>query len=138
MKTKVEKIVISEDDPELASGVLVNEETLPADLVIMGMGVSPATDFLQGSGIEIEKDGGVRVDEYLRVRTGPDTQDVYAIGGWLNSYPARRLNFVQVTLPFTLSFMDLRSESNIGMQVAFGSPSIYRCLCGSNLMICIL
>jgi len=23
----------------------------------------------------------VRVDEYLRVRTGPDTEDVYAIGG---------------------------------------------------------
>jgi len=81
MKTKVEKIVISEDDPELASGVIVNEETLPADLVIMGMGVNPATDFLEGSGIELEKDGGVRVDEYLRVRTGPDTEDVYAIGG---------------------------------------------------------
>lgn len=80
MKTKVEKIVAKEDDPKLASGVVVNGETLPADFVVMGVGVRPATDFLKGSGIDIEKDGGVRVDEHLRVRTGPDTENVYAIG----------------------------------------------------------
>lgn len=80
MQTKVEKIVPREDDPKLAGGVVVNGETLPADFVVMGVGVRPATDFLKGSGIEIEKDGGVRVDEYLRVRSGPDTENVYAIG----------------------------------------------------------
>lgn len=80
MKTKVEKIVAREDDSKLASGVIVNEELIPTDFVVMGVGVRPATDFLKGSGIEIERDGGVRVDEYLRVRTGPDTQDVYAVG----------------------------------------------------------
>lgn len=81
MKTRVEKIVAREDDSKLASGVIVNEELIPTDFVVMGVGVRPATDFLKGSGIEIERDGGVRVDEYLRVRTGPDTQDVYAVGG---------------------------------------------------------
>ncbi|KAL9714193.1 Apoptosis-inducing factor 1 [Leucoagaricus gongylophorus] len=80
MKTRVEKIVAREDDSKLASGVIVNEELIPTDFVVMGVGVRPATDFLKGSGIEIERDGGVRVDEYLRVRTGPDTQDVYAVG----------------------------------------------------------
>jgi pyruvate/2-oxoglutarate dehydrogenase complex dihydrolipoamide dehydrogenase (E3) component len=80
MKTKVEKIVAKEDDPKLASGVVVNGETLPADFVVMGVGVRPATDFLKGSGVVIEKDGGVKVDEYLRVRTGPDTENIYAIG----------------------------------------------------------
>jgi len=81
MQTKVEKIVAKEDDPKLAAGVVVNGETLPADFVVMGVGVRPATDFLKASGIEIERDGGVRVDELLRVRSGPDTENVYAIGG---------------------------------------------------------
>ncbi|KAF9453451.1 hypothetical protein P691DRAFT_800718 [Macrolepiota fuliginosa MF-IS2] len=80
MQTKVERIVPKDDDPKLAAGVVVNGETLPADFVIMGVGVKPATDFLKGSGIEIEKDGGIKVDEYLRVKSGPDTENVFAIG----------------------------------------------------------
>ncbi|PPQ83455.1 hypothetical protein CVT25_007046 [Psilocybe cyanescens] len=80
MSSKVDKIVPKEDDPNVAAGVVVNGTTIPCDFVIMGVGVAPATQFLEGSGIEIEKDGGIKVDEYLRVKTGPDTKDVYAIG----------------------------------------------------------
>ncbi|RXW21742.1 hypothetical protein EST38_g4133 [Candolleomyces aberdarensis] len=80
MKSKVDKIVASEENPNIATGVVVNGETLPADFVIMGVGVGPATQFLKGSGIEVERDGGVKVDQYLRVKSGPDTQNVYAIG----------------------------------------------------------
>ncbi|KAF8896201.1 flavoprotein [Infundibulicybe gibba] len=80
MSSKVEKIVPQEGNPSLAGGVVVNGTTLPADFVIMGVGVAPATQFLKGSGINIERDGGIRVDEYLRVRSGPDTKNVYAIG----------------------------------------------------------
>lgn len=40
--------------------------TLPADCVILGIGVSPATSFLRDSGLLLdEKDGSVRVDQYL-------------------------------------------------------------------------
>lgn len=80
LSSKVEKIVPREDNPKLAGGVVVNGTTLLCDFVIMGVGVAPATEFLKGSGIEIEKDGGIRVDQHLRVKTGPDTQNVYAIG----------------------------------------------------------
>jgi len=80
MQTKIEKIVAREDNPKLAAGVVVNGETIPADFIVMGVGVRPATDFLKGSGLEIEKDGGIRVDEYLRVRSGPDTENVFAVG----------------------------------------------------------
>jgi apoptosis-inducing factor 3 len=45
--------------------------TLEADLVVMGVGVAPATGFLKGTGIEIRKDGGVIVDELLRVKFKP-------------------------------------------------------------------
>ncbi len=82
MQSKVDKIIPREDNPNLAAGVVVNGETLPADFVIMGVGVRPATDFLKDSGLQIERDGGIRVDEFLRVRSGPDTENVYAIGEW--------------------------------------------------------
>ncbi len=79
MSSKVERIVPREDNPNLAGGVVVNGNTIPADLIIMGVGVAPATEFLKGSGIEVEKNGGIRVDEYLRVRS-VSSNDVYAIG----------------------------------------------------------
>jgi apoptosis-inducing factor 3 len=80
MLSKVEKIVASETNPELAVGVVVNGTTLPADFVILGVGVAPATQFLKGSGIDLERDGGVRVDRYLRVKTGKDPKHIFAIG----------------------------------------------------------
>ncbi|KAE9408369.1 hypothetical protein BT96DRAFT_962732 [Gymnopus androsaceus JB14] len=73
MQTKIEKIVPREDNASLAGGVVVNGETLPADFVIMGVGVAPATEFLKSSGIE--------VDEYLRVCKLPaNVEGVFAIG----------------------------------------------------------
>lgn len=43
----------------------------------MGTGVSPATDFLKESGFSLEKDGGIAVDEQLRVK---GEKNIYAIG----------------------------------------------------------
>lgn len=77
MKSGVDKIV-ADGEGKLATGVVVNGETLPADFVVMGVGVAPATSFLKdSSGFQLEKDGGIKVDEFLRVG-GLD--GVYAIG----------------------------------------------------------
>ena len=51
--------------------------TIPADVILMAVGVGPATDFLKDSGIEIQKGGGVIVDKCIRVK-GSET--VFAIG----------------------------------------------------------
>jgi NADPH-dependent 2,4-dienoyl-CoA reductase/sulfur reductase-like enzyme len=45
--------------------ILENGERLQADLVIVGIGVKPATDFLVG--VELHKDGGVIADEHLSI-----------------------------------------------------------------------
>ncbi|KAF5382137.1 hypothetical protein D9615_004300 [Tricholomella constricta] len=82
MQTKVEKIVPQEGNANLASGVVINGTTIPADFIVMGVGVAPATEFLKGTGVELEKDGGVKVDKYLRVQNSPDKENVYAIGAW--------------------------------------------------------
>jgi NADPH-dependent 2,4-dienoyl-CoA reductase/sulfur reductase-like enzyme len=62
---------------------LSNGEILSADLILMGVGVRPATDYLRASGWELEKDGSVKVDELLQV---PGRADVYAIGD-IATYP---------------------------------------------------
>ena len=59
---------------EYVTGVtLDNGDTLPADVVVMGIGVQPATDFLQG--LPKASDGGLQTDAYLQVQEG-----VYAAG----------------------------------------------------------
>jgi len=92
MKAGVEKITPSgtfsvklciiadpeESDSSKAGAVhLKGQDPLPASFVIMGTGVSPATGFLKDSGFALEKDGGIAVDEYLRVK---GEQNIYAIG----------------------------------------------------------
>ncbi|MGH9852356.1 MAG: FAD-dependent oxidoreductase, partial [Blastocatellia bacterium] len=57
-------------------------EKIDADLVVVGVGVKPATDFLVG--VNLHKDGGVVVDEHLRAAA-----DLYAAGdiAWFPSAP---------------------------------------------------
>ena len=70
------------------SGVrLSNGETLPADLVVVGVGAVPETDWLEGAGLEI--DNGVLCDA-----TGATNREgIYALGDcarWENArYPER-------------------------------------------------
>ena len=68
-----------EGDNRVRQVVLDNGEVLEADLVVVGLGVKPATQILRG--IELEPDGSVRVDQYMRVREG-----VYAAGD-IASFP---------------------------------------------------
>ena len=53
--------------------VLDDGEALPADLVVVGLGVKPATDILQG--VKLNADGSVSTDRRLRV-----TEGLYAAG----------------------------------------------------------
>ncbi|HLU10030.1 MAG TPA: FAD-dependent oxidoreductase [Oceanobacillus sp.] len=56
---------------------LTSGETLPADFVVLGVGVRPATDFLKDSGLAMdEKEGSVLVDAHLRT----NDPNVYAAG----------------------------------------------------------
>ena len=86
MGSRVEKIIASESDPKFATGVeIINKEgqtqVIDADFVVLAVGVSPATEFLkQSDGFPqsaLQKDGGVLVDEHLKVR---GLEDVFAIG----------------------------------------------------------
>lgn len=96
MESKVEKIIPSESDPSVASAVVVTSgsgqsTTLEADVVVMGVGVAPATEYLKNSkGFEkvVDNSGAVHVDEYLKVK---GLENVYAIGAYpRHTHPIRR------------------------------------------------
>lgn len=72
----VERIVGS----DRAEGVVVDGETLPADLVLIGVGAAPNTALAEGAGLEILN--GVLTDASLR--TG--APDVYAAGDVANAF----------------------------------------------------
>ncbi|RUT10799.1 pyridine nucleotide-disulfide oxidoreductase [Chroococcidiopsis cubana SAG 39.79] len=78
-----------EGDGKVEAVVLDNGDRLDADLVVVGIGVQPATEFLQG--LELHpKAGSVQVNEYLQAADG-----VYAAGdiarypNWRTGEPTR-------------------------------------------------
>ena len=62
---------------KLASGREVN-----AELVIMGCGVTPNTEFVRSSGLKIQPDGGLECDPFLQTSDA----DIFAAGD-IASYP---------------------------------------------------
>ena len=65
------------EDGHVTGVQLKDTEILPADFVIVGVGVRPATDFLKSSGIRLnEKDGSVEVSDQLQ----SSDPDIYAAG----------------------------------------------------------
>jgi pyruvate/2-oxoglutarate dehydrogenase complex dihydrolipoamide dehydrogenase (E3) component len=99
MKCEIESFVASESDPKRVGSVKLKDGTvLPCvsvhytpgcdlltylasvcsqDAVILGIGAKPNTELLKAAGVEIEKDGGIKVDEHLRI---VGHSDVYAVG----------------------------------------------------------
>lgn len=62
-----------EGNEKIEAVLLEDGERLEADIVVVGVGVKPATDFLQG--LELHKDGGVIANKYLEIG-----ESLYAAG----------------------------------------------------------
>lgn len=85
MSASVDSAKPSSSDPSKVGSVALKDGTsIPADLVILGVGVAPATEFLKSNPlISLEKDGSLRTDEFFLVE---GFQDVYAVGD-IATYP---------------------------------------------------
>ncbi|KAF3939817.1 hypothetical protein ABW19_dt0203272 [Dactylella cylindrospora] len=82
MKAAVEAAEPSETDPSVVGSVKLKDGTVfEADAVILGVGVAPATEYLDKS--LLEKDGSLRVDENFQI---VGVRDAYAIGD-IATYP---------------------------------------------------
>jgi 3-phenylpropionate/trans-cinnamate dioxygenase ferredoxin reductase subunit len=73
------------DDAGAVTGVaLADGRVVPADLVVVGIGARPATDWLIGSGLPIED--GVECDERLRVVGFPDIHAAGDVARWPHAF----------------------------------------------------
>ncbi|KAJ5481049.1 Apoptosis-inducing factor 1 [Penicillium diatomitis] len=81
----VEKATPSESNKSAVGAVHLKDGTvLPADLVVLGVGVRPATDYLQNnSAVTLQKDGSLETDNHFAV---PGLEKVFAIGD-IATYP---------------------------------------------------
>lgn len=79
MSASVEKAEPSASDPSKVGAVVLKDGTrLEADLVILGVGVSPTTTYLKDNkAVSLEKDGSLTVDEKFAVK---GLKDVWAVG----------------------------------------------------------
>ncbi|QKX55029.1 uncharacterized protein TRUGW13939_02120 [Talaromyces rugulosus] len=86
LNASVDKATPSPADPTKVGAVHLKDGTaLDADVVILGIGVRPSTDYLQNnSAVSLEKDGSLRTDESFAVQGLGG--DVYAIGD-IATYP---------------------------------------------------
>jgi len=79
MDSGVQSIKPAAGSQAVGSVVLKDGSELPADIVVFGVGVRPATDFLKETKLaqSLRQDGGIKVDQLLRVENFPD---IFAIG----------------------------------------------------------
>jgi NADPH-dependent 2,4-dienoyl-CoA reductase/sulfur reductase-like enzyme len=85
MGASVDKATPSKSDSSKVGAVQLKDgTTLEADLVIEGVGVAPATEYLKENGaVQLEKDGSLKTNESFEVE---GLKDVYAIGD-IATYP---------------------------------------------------
>ncbi|RSK49569.1 FAD-dependent oxidoreductase [Hymenobacter rigui] len=73
-KTEAEVAALEGENGRVTAVRLASGQRLPAEVVVLGVGVRPATEFLAET-LTLEKDGGVRVDAHLCA-----AKHVYAAG----------------------------------------------------------
>jgi NADPH-dependent 2,4-dienoyl-CoA reductase/sulfur reductase-like enzyme len=102
--------------------VLEDGTEIEADLVLVGTGVLPATKFLEGSGIQLDKWGGVVCDPFLQT----SVKDVYAAGD-IASYPYWATG-QRMRIEHYMTAMDQGSYSAfnmLGKMVPFGNVPFF-------------
>jgi len=110
----VEEIVGDDRIERIAFGGAEGSETLPVDLAIVGVGIRPNTELLDGTGVECGAGGAIRTDEYGRT----SLPDVYAAGDCATAVHAVTGEEAWMPLGLTAN----RSGRAIGATVA-GDPS---------------
>jgi NADPH-dependent 2,4-dienoyl-CoA reductase/sulfur reductase-like enzyme/rhodanese-related sulfurtransferase len=67
---------LSYEGKEEVSGVVTDKETIPADMVVLAVGIRPNSELAGNAGLEIGATGAIRVDERMRT----SDPDIYAAG----------------------------------------------------------
>lgn len=96
--------------------VLTDKGSYTADLVLLALGVRPSTEFLNGSGIALAKNGAVKVDRQMRT----NFPDIYSAGDCAEIYHMVKKGNVHIPLATTANKAGRMVAANLnGGQVEF-------------------
>lgn len=97
--------------------------TLPADAVIMAIGVAPETGLARDAGLEIGQTRGIKVNEYFQT----NDPDIYAVGDAIESFNA------QTGLPGRLALAGpAQKQARIAANHMYGIDTPYKGYYGSS------
>ncbi|KAJ1977244.1 Apoptosis-inducing factor 1 [Dimargaris xerosporica] len=119
MECKVKGLVPSQADPQRVGAVeLDSGEQVPADVVLLGVGVKPNTEWLAHTAIPRLKDQSIEVNDRLQVK---GFTDIYAVGD-IASHPSPMGNTLA-----RIEHWDVAQNMGrcVGLNIARG-PSPYR------------
>jgi NADPH-dependent 2,4-dienoyl-CoA reductase/sulfur reductase-like enzyme len=68
--------------PGLATGVITDQRTIPADLIILGLGVAPNSRLAKNAGIALGPKGSIKVNELQQT----ETPNIWAAGDCAQAY----------------------------------------------------
>jgi 3-phenylpropionate/trans-cinnamate dioxygenase ferredoxin reductase component len=107
-----------EGDPRVNTVVLADGTRLPADLIIVGIGLIPNTELAEAAGLQVSN--GIVVDQFTRTAD----PNIYAIGDCSNHlnefYPGRRLRLESVP--------NATEQARVCAAAICGKPTAYNAL----------
>ncbi len=114
------------DELAQASVVILHDGTrLPADVVVLGLGVRPESRLARDAGLEVGERGGIRVDEHLRT----SDPNIWAVGDAIEvrDWVTGQWSLIALGGP-------ANRQGRIVANNLFGRPSVYRGTLGTAIV----
>lgn len=89
--------------------VVTDKRTIETDIVVLGMGTAPNTDFLKGSGIKLSSKGAIKVNPSMQT----NITDVYAAGDCTESYNIISKQHMHIALGTVANKTGLAAGANL-------------------------
>ena len=105
--------------------VLKDGKRLPADVVILGLGVRPETSLARAAGLEIGKRGGIRVNEHLQT----SNQHIWAVGDAIEVRDAVTQEWAVIPLAGPAN-----RQGRIAAENIFNRPTLYTGTWGTAIL----
>jgi NADPH-dependent 2,4-dienoyl-CoA reductase/sulfur reductase-like enzyme len=109
-----EEFIDFESEKAKVTAVITNKRTIKTDIVVLGMGTGPNTDFLKGSKIELSKKGAIKVHSNMQT----NIPDVYAAGDCIEVLNMVSGEFMHIALGTVANKTGLVAGANLCGEVS--------------------
>jgi len=107
------------------AAVITDKQTIPTDIVVFGMGSSPNTEFLKGSGIALGVKGAIQVNDRMET----NIPDVWAAGDCTDTYDIVAKQPAYIALGTVANKKGLIAGSNIAGEHALFPGAVGTAVC---------